>query len=186
MLPLRRRSAEEMVLPFSPSYGTRRCEFSFSADSSCSRNDALRFQTQTSSAVVKCQPWFYRWLFAYRFFGLSERAQGCLRDCCPGHAAPNLSVQTHSRTRVSQEPDRPPVPRNSGNLALVTGEVESNSRIAHKHYLLARGPGPSPAPLGVERICSVFMFRRSVSIRVGYPAGLLIQARGWSWPHPLC
>jgi hypothetical protein len=74
MLPLRRQRAEEMVLPSSPSYGTRRCVFSFSADSSCSRNDALRFLTQTSRVVVQCQPWFYLRLFAYRFFWLSEGA----------------------------------------------------------------------------------------------------------------
>jgi hypothetical protein len=28
----------------------------------------------TSKPVVRCQPWFYLRLVAYRFFGLSERA----------------------------------------------------------------------------------------------------------------
>src|SRR5580704_9253453 len=48
ILPLRRQSAEEMVLPSSPSNETRRCEFSFSVDSSCCRNDAHQFPAQTS------------------------------------------------------------------------------------------------------------------------------------------
>ena len=63
-----------MVLPSSPSNVTRRCDFSFSADSSCCRDDAVRFLTQTSRVVVQCQPWFYLRLFAYRFFWLSEGA----------------------------------------------------------------------------------------------------------------
>ena len=64
----------EMVLPSSPSNGTRLCEFPFSVDSSCCRNDAVQFLTQTSRAVVQSQPWFYLRLFAYRFFWLSEGA----------------------------------------------------------------------------------------------------------------
>ena len=65
-----------MVLPSSPSNVSRLCEFSFSVDSSCCRNDAVRFLTQTSRVVVQCQPWFYLRLFAYRFFWLSEGGIG--------------------------------------------------------------------------------------------------------------
>src|SRR6202158_5993994 len=64
----------EMVLPSSPSNRTRLCEFPFSVDSSCCRNDAVQFLTQTSRAVLQSQPWFYLRLFAYRFFWLSEGA----------------------------------------------------------------------------------------------------------------
>jgi hypothetical protein len=46
-------------------------------------NDAHRFPTQTSRAVVQCQPWFYLRLFAYRFFWLSEGAKGFSKDSVP-------------------------------------------------------------------------------------------------------
>ncbi len=36
----------------------------------------LQLLTQTSSVVVKCQPWFYLRLEAYSFFWLSEGAYG--------------------------------------------------------------------------------------------------------------
>jgi hypothetical protein len=34
----------------------------------------VRSETSKAERVVRCQPWFYRRLVAYRFFGLSERA----------------------------------------------------------------------------------------------------------------
>jgi hypothetical protein len=70
MPPLRRQNTG--CLPSSPSNETRLREFSFSVDSSCFRNDAHQFPTQTSKLVVQGQPWFYLRLFAYRFFWLSE------------------------------------------------------------------------------------------------------------------
>src|SRR6202790_5722850 len=51
-IPLLRRQ-NTRCLPSSPSNVTRFCEFPFSADSSCCRNDALRFLTQTSRVVVQ-------------------------------------------------------------------------------------------------------------------------------------
>jgi len=69
-----RRRQNTVCLPSSPSHVARLCEFSCFADSSCFRNDADQFLTQTSRAVVQCQPWFYLRLFAYRFFWLSEGA----------------------------------------------------------------------------------------------------------------
>ena len=53
ILPLRRQDTRKMVLPSSPSNVTRRCDFSFSADSCCCRNDAVQFLTQTSRVVVQ-------------------------------------------------------------------------------------------------------------------------------------
>jgi hypothetical protein len=62
--------------PSSPCVGLRCRDFPFSADSSRWRDDVLRFLAQTSSVVVRCQPWFYLRLEAYSFFWLSERAYG--------------------------------------------------------------------------------------------------------------
>src|SRR5712691_1487226 len=53
--PPRRQGTGEMVLTSSPSNVTRRCEFSFPVDSSCFRNDAHQFATQTSRVVGQCQ-----------------------------------------------------------------------------------------------------------------------------------
>ena len=76
------------VLPSSPCVGARLREFPFSAGSSRWRDDVLRLLTQTSSVVVRCQPWFYLRLEAYSFFWLSEGAYGLSRDFVPEHAGP--------------------------------------------------------------------------------------------------
>src|SRR3982074_1435617 len=67
----------------------------------------------TSKTVVRCQPWFYLRLVAYRFFwvswpvafsGYPRGPRVVWETGCPRHAAPNFTVETHSRTRVSPEP----------------------------------------------------------------------------------
>src|SRR6266403_982679 len=73
---LRRRLDGSFFLPSSPCVGVRIRDFPGSGDSSRWRDDVLRFLTQTSSAVVRCQPWFYLRLEAYSFFWLSEGAYG--------------------------------------------------------------------------------------------------------------
>ena len=81
-LPLRLESD----LPSSPRNGMRLCGFSPSQDSWYFPDGAFRFRTQTSRAVVRCQPWFYRRLVAYSFFWLSEGAYGLSRDSeCSKH-----------------------------------------------------------------------------------------------------
>ena len=40
---------------------------------------------------------------------IREGLGSAVRLGAPRHAAPNFTVETHSRTRVSQEPDRPPL-----------------------------------------------------------------------------
>jgi len=40
----------------------------------CSRRSQSSSETSKAERVVRCQPWFYRRLVAYSFFGLSERA----------------------------------------------------------------------------------------------------------------
>src|SRR5271163_2187306 len=76
------------VLPSSPCVGLSFRDFPFSVDSSRWRDDAVRFLTQTSSVVVRCQPWFYLRLEAYSFFWLSEGAYGLPRDSVPEHDGP--------------------------------------------------------------------------------------------------
>ena len=58
----------------------------------------------TSKTVVRCQPWFYLRLMAYRFSGYPRGPRVGCETGCPRHAAPNFTVETHSRTRVSPEP----------------------------------------------------------------------------------
>src|SRR5271155_1255670 len=88
-IPLpRAEGVRRFVLPSSPCVGVRIRDFPFSADSSRWRDDVLRLLTQTSSVVVKCQPWFYLRLEAYSFFWLSEGAYGLPRDSVPEHAGP--------------------------------------------------------------------------------------------------
>jgi hypothetical protein len=70
----------EMFLAIQPMCRVRARDFPGSGDSSRWRDDVLRFLTQTSSAVVRCQPWFYLRLEAYSFFWLSEGAYGLSRD----------------------------------------------------------------------------------------------------------
>ena len=58
----------------------------------------------------KCQPWFYLRLVAYSFFWLSEGAYGLSRDWrCSEHTLRlNALVDTHPRTRASEEPKSSP------------------------------------------------------------------------------
>src|SRR5258708_12325250 len=86
MLRPRPEATEKFFLPSSPCVGVRIRDFPGSGDSSRWRDDVLRFLTQTSSVVVRCQPWFYLRLEAYSFFWLSEGASGLSRDSrCSEH-----------------------------------------------------------------------------------------------------
>ena len=57
-----------------------------------------------------CQPWFYLRLVAYSFFWLSEGAYGLSRDWrCSEHTLRlNAVMDTHPRTRASEEPKSSP------------------------------------------------------------------------------
>src|ERR1700687_6147914 len=86
MLRPRPEATEKFFLPSSPCVGVRIRDFPGSGDSSRWRDDLLRFLTQTSSVVVRCQPWFYLRLEAYSFFWLSEGAYSLSRDSrCSEH-----------------------------------------------------------------------------------------------------
>jgi hypothetical protein len=60
--------------------------------------------------VAMCQPWFYLRLVAYSFFWLSEGAYGLSRDWrCSKHTLRlNAVMDTHPRTRASEEPKSSP------------------------------------------------------------------------------
>jgi len=58
----------------------------------------------TSKPVVRCQPWFYLRLVAYSFFGCPRGPRVGCETGCPRHAAPNFSVETHSRTECLKNP----------------------------------------------------------------------------------
>src|SRR5712664_1635510 len=86
MLRPRPEATEKFFLASSPCVGVRIRDFPGSGDSSRWRDDVLRFLTQTSSVVVRCQPWFYLRLEVYSFFWLSEGAYGLSRDSrCSKH-----------------------------------------------------------------------------------------------------
>src|SRR3977135_802058 len=76
----RPEETEKFFLKSSPCVGVRIRDFPGSGDSSRWRDDVLRFLAQTSSVVVRCQPWFYLRLEAYSFFWLSEGAYRLSRD----------------------------------------------------------------------------------------------------------
>ena len=93
----------ESDLPSSPCNGVRLCGFSPSQDSSYFPDGAFRFRTQTSSVVVRCQPWFYLRLVAYSFFWLSEGAYGLSRDSgCSKH-----TLRLTRYWMLTLEPERP-------------------------------------------------------------------------------
>jgi len=100
----------EIHLAIQPCVGVSFLEFPFSVDSSRWRDDVLRLLTRTSSVVVRCQPWFYLRLVAYSFFWLSEGAYGLSRDWqCSKHTLRlNAVMDTHPRTRASEEPKSSP------------------------------------------------------------------------------
>src|SRR5260370_19692381 len=86
MLRPRPEATEKFFLPSRPCVGVTIRDFPGFGDSSRWRDDVLRFLTQTSSVVVRCQPWFYLRLEAYSFFWLSEGAYGLSRDSgCSAH-----------------------------------------------------------------------------------------------------
>src|SRR5438034_953737 len=52
------------------------------------------------------QPWFYSGLVAHSYFGLSEGPIVKLETRCTRHAEPNILLETHPRTPVSQNRTR--------------------------------------------------------------------------------
>src|SRR5467141_2898113 len=102
MLRPRPEATEKFFLPSSPCVGVRIRDFPGSGDSSRWRDDVLRFLTQTSSVVVRCQPWFYLRLQAYSFFWLSEGAYSLSRDSrCSKH-----TLRLTRLWRLTLEPKR--------------------------------------------------------------------------------
>ncbi len=101
-------------LPSSPCNETRLCEFSFPVDSSCRRNDAGPFVTQQAEWLCSANHGSIGELFAYRFFLVVRRGHRVSRKTqCPKHT-PNGIMDTHPRTRASEEPTGHRPERNPG------------------------------------------------------------------------
>src|SRR5580693_3584138 len=83
--------------------------FFYQRFSSLLRDEACQFRNQQSRTALKFGDHSSirdSWPIAFSGYPRGPRV-GC-ETGCPRHAAPNLSVETRSRTRVSQEPDGPP------------------------------------------------------------------------------
>src|ERR1019366_9822237 len=93
-----------MVLPSSPSNGTRLCDFSFSLDSWCCRNDGLRFLTQQAAWLCSANHGSIRDFSPIAFSGCPREHRVYRETWCPKHAQPNGVMDTYPRTRASAEP----------------------------------------------------------------------------------
>src|ERR1700676_1830405 len=102
-IPLLRRQ-NTRCLPSSPSNVTRFCEFPFPADSSCCRNDALRFLTQTSRVVVQVPTMVLSEAFRLSLFLVIRGGIGFLERLGARSTQPNGVMDTYPRTRASGEP----------------------------------------------------------------------------------
>src|ERR1700733_13755408 len=92
------------VLPSSPSNVMRLCELSFSVDSSCFRNDAVRFLTQTSNVVVQLPTMVLSETFRLSLFLVIRGGIGFLERLGARGTRPNGVLDTHPRTRASGNP----------------------------------------------------------------------------------
>jgi hypothetical protein len=124
-----------MFLLSSPSAGTRmvlvfrpmdsvlrtacRCCLNFHSQrfSSRGRDDASLFRDRQAQRLSGANHGSIRGSWPMAFSGCPRGPRVVCETGCPRHAAPNFTVETHSRTRASQEPDRPPPGKIPGNGA---------------------------------------------------------------------
>ena len=72
--------------------------------SSCSRNDASLFRDRQAQRLSGANHGSIRGSWPMAFSGCPRGPRVVCETGCPRHAAPNFTVETHSRTRASQEP----------------------------------------------------------------------------------
>src|ERR1039457_2952946 len=89
-----------MVLPSSASNGTRLCDFPFSADSWCCRNDGLRFLTQHAEWLCSANHGSIRDFSPIAFSGCPRGHRVSRKTWCPKHAQPNGVMDTHLKGGV--------------------------------------------------------------------------------------